>query len=270
MKCKIGITALLLGVVLGSAQAQTATAAPQKPTDPLQAELANLQKEYFAALNEYYKPYDAAKTEEEASKIKLDPEKDPFKKFLPKFQALAKKARSNPAIGVQAESMVFDMAIMNSDKRAADSSMNTLFGKYANEPGVVRALYSLQTYANKYVSHDAQIRRNWWLGKLKALQKKSKKREVQASALMQQADIWASPYGEMVDAKRGKAILIELKNKYGDTFAGKSAEGRLFVLANLNVGQVAPDFEATDEDGKTFKLSDYRGQVVVLDFWGFW
>jgi len=38
----------------------------------------------------------------------------------------------------------------------------------------------------------------------------------------------------------------------------------------LDVGMRAPDFEATDVAGKSFKLSDYRGKVVLLDFWGFW
>lgn len=33
------------------------------------------------------------------------------------------------------------------------------------------------------------------------------------------------------------------------------------------VGQVAPEFEGEDLDGKKFKLSAYRGQVVLLDFW---
>jgi len=31
-----------------------------------------------------------------------------------------------------------------------------------------------------------------------------------------------------------------------------------------------PDFEATDVTGVRFRLSDYRGKVVVVDFWGFW
>jgi len=38
----------------------------------------------------------------------------------------------------------------------------------------------------------------------------------------------------------------------------------------LEVGMRAPDFDAKDVDGKPFKLSDYRGKVVLLDFWGFW
>ena len=37
-----------------------------------------------------------------------------------------------------------------------------------------------------------------------------------------------------------------------------------------DVGQAAPNFTAVDQDGKKFSLSDYRGKVVVLDFWGFW
>ena len=35
----------------------------------------------------------------------------------------------------------------------------------------------------------------------------------------------------------------------------------------LNVGDMAPDFEAKDEAGNTIKLSDYRGKKVVLYFY---
>jgi len=36
------------------------------------------------------------------------------------------------------------------------------------------------------------------------------------------------------------------------------------------VGQLAPEIEGEDMDGVSFKLSDYRGKVVVLDFTGHW
>ena len=32
----------------------------------------------------------------------------------------------------------------------------------------------------------------------------------------------------------------------------------------------APDFSLTDVSGHSFRLSDYRGKVVVLDFWATW
>lgn len=38
----------------------------------------------------------------------------------------------------------------------------------------------------------------------------------------------------------------------------------------FNIGDTAPDIEGEDIDGVPFKLSDYRGKVVVLDFWGHW
>lgn len=35
----------------------------------------------------------------------------------------------------------------------------------------------------------------------------------------------------------------------------------------LNIGDLAPDFELSDQDGKTHKLSDYLGKKVVLYFY---
>ena len=35
-------------------------------------------------------------------------------------------------------------------------------------------------------------------------------------------------------------------------------------------GTPAPDFTANDKDGRPVKLSDYKGKVVVLDFWATW
>jgi hypothetical protein len=61
----------------------------------------------------------------------------------------------------------------------------------------------------------------------------------------------------------------DVKNARGRSI-GKRAEGWLFEKDNLQVGQTAPEIEGTDLSGVAFKLSDYRGKVVMLDFWGNW
>ncbi|MHB8520806.1 MAG: peroxiredoxin family protein [Limisphaerales bacterium] len=41
-------------------------------------------------------------------------------------------------------------------------------------------------------------------------------------------------------------------------------------VSHLAAGKPAPEIEGQDVDGGRFKLSDYRGKVVMVDFWGDW
>lgn len=40
--------------------------------------------------------------------------------------------------------------------------------------------------------------------------------------------------------------------------------------AGLNIGDKAPNFIISSPEGKSFQLSDFRGKVVLLDFWASW
>jgi hypothetical protein len=58
----------------------------------------------------------------------------------------------------------------------------------------------------------------------------------------------------------------DVKLAYGGT-VGDNARRELFAIRHLAVGRVAADIEGPDQNGVRFKLSDYRGKVVLLYFW---
>jgi hypothetical protein len=51
--------------------------------------------------------------------------------------------------------------------------------------------------------------------------------------------------------------------------AGQAKEA-LEGIRKFGIGKTAPDIKGEDTDGKKFELKDYRGKVVLLDFWGSW
>lgn len=58
----------------------------------------------------------------------------------------------------------------------------------------------------------------------------------------------------------------DVKVLYGGT-VGEKATSELYEIRNLTVGKTAPEIEGDDQEGISFKLSDYRGKVVLLYFW---
>lgn len=69
---------------------------------------------------------------------------------------------------------------------------------------------------------------------------------------------------------RGLDVLRRVAEDYADLDQGRRAGSYVFELENLQIGMVAPEIEGADVDGNPMKLTDFRGKVVVLDFWGFW
>lgn len=41
-------------------------------------------------------------------------------------------------------------------------------------------------------------------------------------------------------------------------------------VEGYDIGNIAPEIDGEDLNGEVFRLSEYRGQVVMLDFWGDW
>jgi peroxiredoxin len=79
---------------------------------------------------------------------------------------------------------------------------------------------------------------------------------------------------------RAEPYFIQVTTEYADV---PSADGkfqladraraelaRIANLPNLKVGKPAPEISGEDLDGKALRLSDHRGKVVVVCFWGTW
>jgi RNA polymerase sigma factor (sigma-70 family) len=74
-------------------------------------------------------------------------------------------------------------------------------------------------------------------------------------------------YGDVPFVRGGGRESYDRARK---TTLAQVAEGRLDEMHHLAVGQPAPEIDGVDLDGKPLKLSDHRGKVVVLVFWGSW
>jgi hypothetical protein len=92
----------------------------------------------------------------------------------------------------------------------------------------------------------------------------------------------AALYAASMSLKRDpskKKEYDEITRKLETEHADLKIRGREVVKAmvaerlaaeRLAIGKEAPEIIGKDVDGKEMKLSDYRGKVVVLDFWGDW
>ena len=108
---------------------------------------------------------------------------------------------------------------------------------------------------------------------LHTLMEKSPHKLVQAAAMFSLGNSLAEQTDELKHTD-GLALLERVAKEFADVKEAqefvKRAEGMLFRIEKLQPGMPVPDFEASDENGVKFKLSDYKGKVVLIDFWGFW
>ncbi len=89
---------------------------------------------------------------------------------------------------------------------------------------------------------------------------------------------WAESDNSAAATERAEKLFARLINEYGDcpylrsnnSTLAQTAKAELRELTSLGLGKTAPEIVGEDLDGKEMKLSDYRGKVVVLNFWASW
>ena len=102
-----------------------------------------------------------------------------------------------------------------------------------------------------------------------------------ARAIYQLRDILNKKVGDL-DGEKAEMVKTELES-LKNTLMTKHAdakninginllemvEGEEFA-SKLQIGKPVPDIIGEDIDGVEFKLSDYKGKVTMISFWGFW
>lgn len=261
MKLNRSLTGLLLLSVATCAWSQKTPVPPSKLT----REFTKLQAEYYAAVEKYYAPQEKAKTNEERAKIKLDPKLDPAPKYAPLFIAIAKRAKIEPN-GPAFEFTITQVASFS--PKLLQDSIDRLLKWHLNHPlngiGMVAIMQG-------YLYMHEQEKLSEYPKALKMISIKSKLAENRAAALLELGKYSNSSFlNPKTDPSMADNYYRQVIAKYPTTKSAMHARGSIFELDHLQIGMVAPDFEQTDQDGKSWKLTEYRGQVIVLDFWGFW
>ncbi len=92
-----------------------------------------------------------------------------------------------------------------------------------------------------------------------------------AWALYWQASLIQRDKDASAEAKaKAEQQLAEAEKLAAGTLLADRIAAPRFVKERLQIGMEAPEIVGEDLDGASFSLGDYRGKVVVIDFWGFW
>lgn len=75
-------------------------------------------------------------------------------------------------------------------------------------------------------------------------------------------------FGPLEEIK-GNLALLDTAALVGSPYVSTLAK-RIAILEKVAVGAVAPDFAMADSLGNEIKLSDFKGKVVLVDFWASW
>ncbi|MFK7768315.1 MAG: peroxiredoxin family protein [Mariniblastus sp.] len=216
------------------------------------------------------------------STIAMAPGKDVSKTEA--IESLMDLIKADPTSERSVDSLV-KMAMLRTESEAKDASIDLLIQHHVNNPkmiplmstlsrglpsekndkwlttisenasGPVKAnavmnrialVGSIQTYSTMLADADEDMRKNFPAEVQEFLKKERDENELEM-------------LDKMLDGyvKENTALIAK-------------AEKELFALRNLAIGKTAPEIVAKDLDGVEFKLSDYRGKVVLLDFWGDW
>jgi S1-C subfamily serine protease/thiol-disulfide isomerase/thioredoxin len=193
-------------------------------------------------------------------------EQHPAIDYLPKFVKFAEQHHGKPASlqALQYASMIAaDPRCPESCSEQYRVAADRLVDGSRNDPRILSLVLRLggtQLDSARYL--------------LRRLSKESTNRKIQAASYYSLATLLVAKE-DPAQPDEAIGILELLLKDYGDVVLGRAelsklVEPMLDVEKHFKVGKTPPDIQGEDQDGQTFRLSDYRGKIVVVDFWADW
>jgi hypothetical protein len=250
---------LVLGVAL--------RAADDKEKSTPEEQFRALNDEFTAAIKKAreaaVKAYRAAKTPEEQEKV-LDGLKKKAQPFMERFLKLAEQ---NPMTEAAADALI-TIIPNSSNSTTTDKAVELLLKDYLDSSKLGELCQALGDSEGPAVEKL-----------LRGVREKSKDHKIKGQATFGLAQFLKNK-SESLNLKEGEAEKAskEAETLYAAVVAKfarvpdilEPAKTDLAELRTYGIGKEAPEVVGEDSDGKKLKLSDYRGKVVVLDFWGLW
>ncbi len=237
------------------------------------AEYKAMKAEYDAAMDAYYMAsrrvssspaYQKAREAKDADALNklrgavVAPNK---KAWIEKFQSSAN--RYSPTAG-EAPFLGW-LALWSANKKVATKSVKTILDRHADSEDLLELA--------EYIGVLRRAVGDELHGKVLDMLLASKHPMIKANALYSKGYSLIATRGRepsKEDLSLGNELLAECARLAKGTELALRANAPAFEKTRLQIGMEVPDIIGQDLDGVPFKLSDYRGKVVVIDFWGDW
>jgi len=266
-----------------------------KPAGTPAEQLKALEAEYTKSMADFMTAYRAAKDNDERQKLFKEKYPNPDK-FADRFLALAEK---HPKDGAAVDALVWVVSNSRNPAKGGprEKALNLLKREYLTSDKIAPLCESLargfdkegretlQTVLDKNPNADVKAAACLALAtnlqSRASLAKQFKERPGTAKAyegmMGKEAVEEIEKKGEEGLKKDAVKYLERVVKDFPDAKDSKGkplardAKTRIDgILHPVVVGKAAPEIDGEDTDGKAFKLSDYKGKVVLLDFWGNW
>ena len=242
------------------AQAPVVVPAPPK-VDEAELRYQELATKYAAAEKNYFAQLDEArkqgKTPAESGLV------HPIGEYYARFEALAQSGNGHALLwtGLRVEA-AHPAAEKSANAKATLAILTQVVERHASAPWFKELTIAISALYIACPASDVDTL-------VEALVLKCPDRELAAEALYRAGASWKRSKADGA-AERAKFFFDRITKDYANSAFGRKHSGEGSPEVGLAIGKLAPDFSAKDADGVEFKLGDYRGKVVVLDFWGFW